>query len=278
MTGQPLPPLPPIVLAVAPTGSRRTKKDHPALPTTPEDLADAAAQCQEVGASMVHMHVRDRDGRHVLQPEAYHAAIRAVRAVVGDDMIIQVTAEAGGRYPPAEQIAAVRAVRPEAVALPLDEMLPDDSGLPAYAALLADLDRAGVLVQHQLCSPAEAARFCELRRRGAVPERATALFLLGGPGSDAAPRDLIAYLAAWSDTMPWMTGAFGPRENACVMAGAAFGGHARVGFETNVCLCGGRPAADNAALVAQLAKGVGLVGRSVADVATARRILAGGVP
>ena len=30
----------PVILAVAPNGARKTKADHPALPITPEEIAD----------------------------------------------------------------------------------------------------------------------------------------------------------------------------------------------------------------------------------------------
>ena len=53
-------------IAVAPNGGRRGKKDHPALPIGPEELASTAAACLEAGAAMIHAHVRDRDGGHLL--------------------------------------------------------------------------------------------------------------------------------------------------------------------------------------------------------------------
>jgi len=60
-----------VVVAVAPNGGRRTKADHPALPLDSGELARAAVECLERGASMIHLHVRDAEGRHCLDPEAY---------------------------------------------------------------------------------------------------------------------------------------------------------------------------------------------------------------
>ncbi len=76
--------LPPVPIAVAPNGGRRTKADHPALPMTPEELARTAAECLDAGAAMIHVHVRDRDGKHLLDAEAYRQAIGAIRAEVRD--------------------------------------------------------------------------------------------------------------------------------------------------------------------------------------------------
>src|SRR6202008_3948323 len=82
-----------VVLAVAPNGGRKTKADHPALPLTSGELARAAAECLERGASMIHLHVRDAEGRHSLDPEAYRAAIASICQEVGDRLVLQITSE-----------------------------------------------------------------------------------------------------------------------------------------------------------------------------------------
>ena len=58
-----------VVLTVAPNRGRKTKADHPALPLTADELAWTAAECLERGASMIHLHVRDADGQHCLDPK-----------------------------------------------------------------------------------------------------------------------------------------------------------------------------------------------------------------
>ena len=56
-----------MMIAVAPNGARKQKTDHPALPISPAELAATAVQCQEAGACMVHLHVRDVQGGHSLK-------------------------------------------------------------------------------------------------------------------------------------------------------------------------------------------------------------------
>jgi uncharacterized protein (DUF849 family) len=47
-----------IIVAVAPTGK---KTEPPSVnPLTPEDVARQVIACEKAGASMVHMHVRDK--------------------------------------------------------------------------------------------------------------------------------------------------------------------------------------------------------------------------
>jgi uncharacterized protein (DUF849 family) len=54
---------------------------HPALPITPDDLAQAAAQVAAAGAGSVHVHPRDAAGRQSLEPEVIGAAVTAIRSL-----------------------------------------------------------------------------------------------------------------------------------------------------------------------------------------------------
>ena len=113
----------PLMISVAPTGARKSKETHPGLPITPDEIAETALACQDAGASMIHLHVRDQEGRHSIDVGAYRDASEAVRDAVGDGLIIQVTSEAVGRFSPAEQMAMVRSLRPEAVSLAIRELV-----------------------------------------------------------------------------------------------------------------------------------------------------------
>ncbi len=244
----------PVAIAVAPNGGRRNKADHPALPLTPRELASTAAACLEAGACMIHTHVRDRQGRHLLDAEAYRSAISAIRSAVGDKLVIQITSEALDLYRPAEQMDVVRAVKPEAVSLALRELVPDEAHEAGFAAFLAWLERERIAPQIILYTPEEAVTLAALKSRGLIPfDDIPVLYVLGrySPGQLSAPADLLPFLAS---DMPrfghWSVCAFGQRETACVTAAALLGGHVRVGFENNLVLPDGSGASDNSALVA----------------------------
>jgi uncharacterized protein (DUF849 family) len=65
------------LLAVALNGSR----DHPGVPRTVEQLAEAARLAVAEGARVIHMHPYDAAGRETLAAEPCAAALKAVRAV-----------------------------------------------------------------------------------------------------------------------------------------------------------------------------------------------------
>lgn len=267
----------PLILTVAPNGARRTRDDHPALPVTPAELARTAAACLDAGAAMLHLHVRDAAGGHSLDADAYRAAIDAVRAAVGRRLVIQVTTEAAGVYGAGEQMALVRALRPEAVSLAVRELVPDGAGERAAGEFFAWLDDQPIMAQLILYSADDVRHYRDLHARGLLGARDhSLLFVLGryAGGQGGEPLELLDFLRLHDGDTPWAVCAFGPREHACCVAAAALGGHVRVGFENNLALRDGRTAPDNAALVAQMRAAAGALGRPLADADTTRELLA----
>lgn len=267
---------PPLIVMAAPNGARKTGADHPALPLTPAELARTAAECREAGAAAIHLHVRDSAGRHTLDAEAYRAAIGAIRAEVGDGLILQITTEAVGRYHPAEQMACVRAVRPEAVSLSVREFAAHQGGEAELAAFFAWLRDERIHPQWILYDAEDRRLFANWRARGIVPDRpAFLLFVLGRYASNrnADPSDLLPFLRAFDPKDHWAVCAFGRTEYAAALTAAALGGNSRVGFENNTQLPDGSRAPHNAALVRLAAEAAAIAGRTVADAHQARQWL-----
>ncbi len=265
----------PLIVTVAPNGARRTRRDHPTIPLTATDIGLEAARCREAGAAMIHLHVRDADGGHVLDADAYGDAIAAVRREAGADMLIQITTEAVGIYAPGAQMAVVGEVAPEAFSLALREILPNDALEVPVARFLAGEAARDALIQYILYDLADLARFEASMARGIVPAKnASVLYVLGRytPGQVSAPRDLLPFLAAATHDLPWAVCAFGRREAACAVAAAALDGHARVGFENNTALPDGSTASGNAPLVAAVVDAARAFGREIASPDAARAI------
>lgn len=266
----------PVVIAVAPNGARKQRTDHPQLPITPEELADCAEKCLAAGASMLHLHVRDDDGRHSLEPARYRDAIAAIRARVGPELVLQLTTESGGRYGRREQMASAEALEPEAVSVAVRELFADPELLREASAFLGRLAKSGTAVQYILYSVADAERLVRLQAERSIPQsRPHVLFVLGAYAESRAgrPDELPALLAALPPRAEWSVCAFGSAELACVTAGALLGGHVRVGFENNLQLASGSRAADNAALVAASRDVMAFLGLRAATCAEARRLL-----
>jgi 3-keto-5-aminohexanoate cleavage enzyme len=257
----------PLIVMSAPNGAYKTQADHAALPMTPSELATTAKQCLDAGANMLHLHIRDAQGRHSLDVQGYRDAVAAVRAAVGQAMVLQVTSEAAKVYQAPAQIAMVRELKPEAVSVGLREVDQPEIGEKGLAEFFTWLARERVMTQVIVYDVADLQRWQDLRARGVVPDAPWfLLFVLGrySAGQTSQPSDLVPFVHAHTGTEPWAVCAFGAAEHACVTTAAALGGHVRVGFENNLYLKDGSVAADNGALVRQAVQAAQVLGRPLA--------------
>lgn len=238
-------------IMVSPTGSRRQRRDHPALPMTAAEIARAARRAYDAGAGALHLHVRDGSGMHSLDPGRYREGCAALREAV-PKMDVQITTESAGRYGVAEQAACLAALAPNWASVALREMASD---LAAASRLYGEAAERGTRIQHILHEPGDVDRLFAWQRAGTLARgRLEALFVLGSHGGRAGtPADLAAFLARpGAASLRWMACAFGRGEHACLAAALRQGGRARVGFENNLLRPDGRLLEDNAQSVALL--------------------------
>lgn len=276
----------PLMIAVAPNGARKTSQDHSAIPLTPATIADTATDCLNQGACMIHLHVREHDGSHSLDPALYQDAICAIRDRVGDKLVVQITTEAVGIYTPSQQMEVVKKVHPEAVSIAIRELCPADCDEQELALFFDWIEQKNILVQYILYSVEDIQRFYMLKEKGIINTKSPSLLLVLGRYSTTGlsqPQELLPLLHqlqaqrqdrhSEANDVNWWTCAFGYRELACMLTTAGLGGHCRVGFENNTKLYSGETAPTNAALVAQLAQSAGKMGRALATADDARALL-----
>ncbi len=163
-------------------GARRPG-DHPALPLTPLELAEAAREARGAGADAVHLHPRDEAGSESLSAAHIGAAVRAVHEAcpglpVGVSTGLWIT---GG-----DVDARRDAVRGWAALAPGE--LPDFASVnlsePGFEALWHDLRRLGVGVEAGVWSVDDADA---LAATGLECVRVL-VEILGGPAETAVPR------------------------------------------------------------------------------------------
>ncbi len=263
----------PIMIAVAPNGARKTRADHPELPLSPRELAHTAKTCQDAGAVMIHLHVRDKNQQHTLAPHYYRPAIKAIKDAVGDELIIQITTEAVGKYQPQQQIECVKALKPEAVSLALSEILPEPSFDREVGRFLEWMQRERVSPQFILYSSKDIEQFIALQRRGLIQSDTPNVLLVLGrytANQESNVKDLEPLLGSLPRNLHWWLCAFGKTENACMVSAMNKGGHCRVGFENNLFDEQGQAAANNASQVESVARHAQSLARGLATVEHAK--------
>lgn len=271
----------PLLIASAPNGAYKTRDDHVELPITAAQLADTSARVMQVGAAMLHLHVRDQHGKHTLAANAYRDVIEAIRARVGSDLFIQATSEAAGIYTSAQQRQAIAALGDVAdgISVSVRELFRDDADTIPTKELFHDLAQQHVLLQHILYSTDDINKYASLREQGIIPPDQHSVLLVIGrhdeqPSTPDTLHDMLATLQSSLDArVNWMICAFGEHEFECLSEATELGGHVRIGFENSLNLNSGEPAKDNAELITQLLESGNPHNRSPANIQQARRIL-----
>lgn len=256
----------PVTLIVAPNGARRMPTDHPRLPITPETAAQESRAAVEAGAAVIHLHARDAEGKHTLDPAINRQFMEAVRAELGSDVVIQLTTEAVGQFTPDEQIHLIRELQPEAASFAVKELIPTDGDADKTRGreFFSWVRDSGIIAQFILYSADDVRRYHQLKAEGVLPaDKHHLLFVLGRYSKtlQSEPEDLLPMLMAHTDDTPWAVCAFGAKEHLCAAAAIALGGDVRVGFENNLQDMHGNLAESNATLIAQAADVARSMGR-----------------
>jgi uncharacterized protein (DUF849 family) len=283
------------IITCAVTGNITRPDQHPNLPITPEQIANAAIEAARAGAAIAHIHVRDPEtGAPSMAIDHYREAVERVRAS-GIDLIVNLTTGPGGRYIPSDEdprIAAqgstlvrpelrvehVVALRPEICSLDLNTMWFGTGAVintPRNVTIMAHTIReAGVMPEIEVFDSGDIHLAHQLLADGVLPRPPLFQVVLGiRYGFPATPETLMFARSLLPQDAIWAAMGTGRMEFPIVAQAVLLGGHVRVGLEDNLYLDKGVLAPSNAALVERAAQIVRLLGREVASPAEARQIL-----
>src|SRR5438876_8179608 len=79
----------PVMVTAAIVGAEVTRAQQPYLPITPQEIIQAAVECYEAGAAIIHIHVRDAEGNATQDAQLFREVVEGIRAHC--DVITQVS-------------------------------------------------------------------------------------------------------------------------------------------------------------------------------------------
>ena len=94
---------PKVIITIAPTGGMASKKQNPALPTQPDEIARDVVDCWNAGASLVAIHARRPDDQATCNAQIYRDINSRIRAKC--DIIINNSTGGGVNGDMVEQTA-----------------------------------------------------------------------------------------------------------------------------------------------------------------------------
>lgn len=285
----------PTIVSCAVTGSFTTREHNPALPVTPEEIADACIGAAQAGAAICHIHVRDPEtGEPSMEIDYYRQVVERIRAS-DTDLLINLTTGPGGRFIPSDDEPAKAApgtklttgeirtehvvqLRPDICSLDLNTMWFGGGAVinsPHSLRIMAErIYAAGVKPELEVFDTGDIHLARALIDEGVLHSPLLFQIVTGVSFGMAATTETLAYAKSLlPEDCEWA--AFGASRMAFPMLAQAFllGGHCRVGMEDTVYLDRGVKTPDNAALVAKAARIIQDLGGRVASVDEARDIL-----
>ncbi|MCO5179374.1 MAG: 3-keto-5-aminohexanoate cleavage protein [Anaerolineae bacterium] len=279
--------MPKTIITAALTGVLTTRAQSPAIPYTPEEIAEEARRSVEAGAGIVHIHARQDDGRPAYNVETYARIDAAVRARC-PEVIINYSTGAVGVSREA-RVAHIATLRPDMAALNMGSMnyaiysskhktfYHDHVFANPFADILFFLEAmnvAGTRPEMECFDTGHIHNASPLIDMGMLrPPYQFSLIMgvLGGiPGTTK-------HLVQQVDNLPpgahWQVIGIGAGQWPLVAAAVTLGGNVRVGLEDNLYIAPGQLAQSNGELVAKAAELVRLVGGEPASVSEAREML-----
>jgi 3-keto-5-aminohexanoate cleavage enzyme len=268
----------PLIITCAITGAEVTRERQPNLPITPKEQAVAAEEAVAAGASVIHLHVREDDGRPSQRPERFREAILEIRKRT-PEVIIQIST--GGAVGEAiERRLEPLSLRPEMASLNLGTMNFGDDIFYNHPkdilALAARMSREGVLPELEIYEAGMLESALNLYKKGILKTPLHFQFVLGVPGGmsgDLKNLMLLLSLLPTGEEHHWGVAGVGRFQLPLAMHALVLGGHVRVGFEDNIYYKKGVVAQSNAELVARIARMAHECDRPIASPSEARKLL-----
>ena len=110
-----------VIITCAPTGGIHTPTMSPHLPITPAEIATAAIEAAEAGASIIHLHARDPEtGKPDPRPETFMQFLPVIKQA--SDAVINVSTGGGLGMTIEERLLAATTASPEMASLNMGSM------------------------------------------------------------------------------------------------------------------------------------------------------------
>lgn len=264
-----------LILTAALTGAEVTRAQHPGLPISAEEIAQAAYDCVQAGASIVHVHARNPDGSSTQDAAAYLAIISAIHARC--DVIVQVSTGGAVGMTAAERLAPVT-LKPEMATLSMgtvnfggDVFMNHPDDMQVFARTM---QAHGVKPELEIFDSGMLATANRWIDKGLLSGPQHFDFVLGIPGGMAATPEALMYLVSQLKSgSTWTVAGIGAAQLQLGTLAMVLGGHVRVGFEDNLYYRKGELASSNAQLVARMARISAELNRPLATPDEARALL-----
>jgi 3-keto-5-aminohexanoate cleavage enzyme len=277
----PLRPYPKLIINAAITGMVPTRADTPYVPVSVPEIIDDAARCCRAGASIVHVHARDKNGVPSSDKRIYAQIIEGIRCLCPEVIICVSTS--GRLESSLEKRADVLnldgALRPDMASLTLGSLnfaKQVSVNSPETIEKLAEkMRQGGIVPEMEIFDTGMLNAAKMLIRKGVLYKPFYCNLLLGCPYTAPATMfDLACLVRNLPAGFHWAAAGIGRFQLNMNLAAIVMGGNVRVGIEDNIFYDNDKKIpATNEMLIERVVRLAGEVGREIATPSQARQIL-----
>jgi len=276
-----------VIITAALTGALADRRQCPAIPYTAEEIAEEARRSLEAGASIVHVHARQPDGKPAFDVESYARIDEQLKKLCPEAIINYSTGAVG--VDRETRVAHVRALRPAMAALNMGSMnygifshkqkcfLHDHVFRNPFADIqfyLEAMNEAGTVPEMECFDTGHIHNAEPLREMGLLRGPLVYSLVMGVLGGiPASVGNLVHQVQSLPQGAQWQCIGIGALQWQLLPVAVALGGNVRVGLEDNFYVHPGQMARSNGELVAKAVRMIEDVGLKVATPAQARQRL-----
>ncbi len=272
-----------LIITVAITGGMHGKVTNPNIPEQPEEQAQQVLDAWNAGASVAHIHARDKNGFSVQDVEIYKEVGERIRAK-GCDIILQYTTGGSPHMTMEEKLQSIYA-DPEMASLnmgitntplPNGEFYTFAINPPQIIHYVEEMNKRNIKPEMEVYAPNMLRQVNMLIEKGLLKKPYYVNFVMNmvAQGTVAATRENFFFLV---DQLPpdtiYNVCALGQGQLPMTTYSILSGGMARVGMEDNIYYAKGELAKSNSQLVERTVRIANEVQRPIASPDEARRIL-----
>jgi 3-keto-5-aminohexanoate cleavage enzyme len=277
-----------LIVCVAPCGSFLGKEANPNIPTSPEEIAEEVYRAWNEGASLAHIHARNKEGIATTDPEVFREITRLIKEK-GCDIVLEFSTSPGREEGASvEDGFRVLEASPELVSFNVGVAVFMSAGKEQIRPwtrsfgerMLKELLDRGIKPEFELHGglgslAVEVRYFIE---NFPLPKPYWIDFPLGMQrtaqnATPYTPRNMMHLVDQLPPDSMFMTLAVGADELPAVVQSILLGGHARVGFEDNIYYSRGVLGKSNADFVTRIVRIGTDLGRKIATPDEARDLL-----
>jgi 3-keto-5-aminohexanoate cleavage enzyme len=267
-----------LIITVGITGSRITRQQTPYVPITPEEIAQSGIEAWRVGASVLHVHVRDpKTGLGTQDDSLFKEVVDRLRSET-DAILCLTTSGIPGRNLQFQERLVPLSLNPEMVSFDAGSINMRENVFlnpPEFLEMLAkETLIKGIKPELEVFEVGMVQTCIRYMETGLIKPPLHFQFVLGVLGGMPATAKSLLHL---SEIIPegstWSVIGIGLGQLPMAVMAMAMGGHVRVGLEDNIYYSKGVLAKSNAELVERVVRIAKEFGREIATPSDAKKIL-----